>query len=297
MKYLKYITLMLFIVLSAACESLSLPSADITVQRQGVVALGSNSATLEIVFAPTAATIQSVVASYSTYSDMSIFWECAMKNEGNMTYRVELTNLNSNTTYYVRYTVSNAVSACTIPAEQFTTKEGTNIPSDTNNNYEYVDLGLGVKWATFNVGATKPEEYGDYFAWGETEPKSTYDWSTYSEASDDVAAVKWGGNWRMPTKAEQDELREYCKWTWTTQNGVKGYKVTSKFNGRSIFLPAAGCRLGSSLYYADSEGFYWSSSLYLESVNYAYFVSFTSNRVSRYWDGRCYGRSVRPVCP
>ena len=125
MKYLKYIVLMLFAVLSAACESLSLPSADITVQRQGVVALGTNSATLEIVFAPTAATIQSVVASYSRYSDISIFWECAMKDEGNMTYRVELTNLNSNTTYYVRYTVSNAVSVCTI-VDQFTTKDGTN---------------------------------------------------------------------------------------------------------------------------------------------------------------------------
>jgi hypothetical protein len=125
---------------------------------------------------------------------------------------------------------------------------------------EYVDLGLSVKWATFNVGATKPEEYGDYFAWGETEPKEVYDWSTYFEVADDVAAVKWGGKWRMPTMAEQDELRTQCTWTWTSQNGVKGYRVTGT-NGNSIFLPAAGYRSGSSLYNTDSKGFYWSSSL------------------------------------
>ena len=197
-----------------------------------------------------------------------------------------------------------------------------------HKGHEYVDLGLpsGLKWATCNVGANTPEEYGYYFAWGEVEPKTTYDWSTYEygtdwnqltkycnksdygkdgftdnktvlDPEDDAATANWGGAWRMPTKAEQDELREKCTWTWTTQNGVKGYKVTSKINGRSIFLPAAGCRIGSSLYCADSEGYYWSSSLYLESVNYAYFVSFTSNYVSRNRDGRCYGQSVRPVCP
>ena len=159
MKYLKYIIWIWLVVLCAACEPLSLPSADITVQRQGVVALGSNSATLEIVLNPTAATIQSVVASYSTYVSMSNAAEWVMNDVGNMTYRVELANLRSNTTYYVRYTVSNAVSVCTIPAGQFTTKYGTNIPSDTHNNYEYVDLGLSVKWATCNVGATKSEEY------------------------------------------------------------------------------------------------------------------------------------------
>lgn len=123
------------------------------------------------------------------------------------------------------------------------------------HTHEYVDLGLSVKWATCNVGATKPEEYGDYFAWGETTPKSTYDWETYKycngsfdsltkynnssifgtedykktlELADDAARANWGGSWRMPTKAEQDELREKCTWTWTTQNGVKGCKVTSK---------------------------------------------------------------------
>ena len=149
-----------------------------------------------------------------------------------------------------------------------------NIPNPNPNtgNHEYVDLGLSVKWATCNVGASKPEEYGDYFAWGETQPKNTYDWSTYKwcngsydtqtkyctkssygtvdnktqlELSDDAARANWGGSWRMPTDAEMTELREQCTWTWTTQNGVYGYKVTSKKSGytnKSIFLPAAGYR-------------------------------------------------------
>ena len=198
--------------------------------------------------------------------------------------------------------------------------------SNTENGYEYVDLGLSVKWATCNVGATKPEEYGDYFAWGEVEPKEVYDWTTYKwcngssntltkynnkssygtvdnkttlELCDDAARANWGGNWRMPTKAEQDELRENCTWTWTNQNGISGYKVTSNksgYTGKSIFLPAAGYRNGSSL--ADAkEGDYWSSSLYLERSYYAYNLDFNSSKVDYYTNNRYYGRLVRPVCP
>ena len=199
-------------------------------------------------------------------------------------------------------------------------------PENTENGYEYVDLGLSVKWATCNVGATKPEEYGDYFAWGETQPKSTYDWSTYKycngsstsltkynnsssygtvdnkttlELSDDAARANWGGSWRMPTKAEQDELRNNCTWTWTTQNGVNGYKVTSKKSGytnNSIFLPAAGYRYDSSRYSAGSYGSYWSSSLYTGSPNDAWDVYFGSGSVNSDLSSRCSGRSVRPVC-
>ncbi|MEE0921210.1 MAG: hypothetical protein U0L47_01810 [Paludibacteraceae bacterium] len=193
----------------------------------------------------------------------------------------------------------------------------------SENGYEYVDLGLSVKWATCNVGATKPEEYGDYFAWGETQPKSTYNWSTYKwcngsyntqtkyntnssygtvdnktqlELSDDAARANWGGSWRMPTSAEQNELRNNCTWTWTTQNGVYGYKVTSKKNGNSIFLPAAGYRLDSSLNDAGSGG-YWSSSLYTDYPYDAWNVYFHSGSVYRNGDdGRECGFSVRPVC-
>ena len=169
-------------------------------------------------------------------------------------------------------------------------------------NYQYVDLGLSVKWATCNVGASKPEECGDYFAWGETKPKSSYISSNYTYTSNTstlpmsngAARVNWGGSWRMPTKAEQDELRTNCTWTWTTQNGVKGYKVTSKSNGNSIFLPAAGDFY--SLYDEGSKGCYWSSSLY-DNSSYAYYLSFTSYDVSRYSNNRFRGQSVRPVCP
>ena len=198
-------------------------------------------------------------------------------------------------------------------------------PVENVNGHEYVDLGLpsGLKWATCNVGANVPEEYGDYFAWGEVEPKEEYNWSTYKwcngsndtqtkyctnssygtvdnktvlDKEDDAAAVNWGGVWRMPTDAELIELRTECTWTWTTQNGVNGYTVTGP-NGNSIFLPAAGYRSSSGLYYAGSYSFYWSSSLDTDSLDYVYNLVFGSSYVS--WSGttRDYGHSVRPVCP
>ena len=201
-----------------------------------------------------------------------------------------------------------------------------NFKENKENGHEYVDLGLSVKWATCNVGANSPEDYGDYFAWGETEPKTTYSWSTYKycngtyktitkyctkssygtvdnkttlELSDDAAHVNWGGKWRMPTRAEQDELRDTnnCTWTWTTQNGVKGYKVTSKKNGNSIFLPAAGSRDDDYLFDAGSGGGYWSSSLNTSESNFASIVGFDSSNENLYYgSNRHYGRSVRAVC-
>lgn len=191
---------------------------------------------------------------------------------------------------------------------------------------EYVDLGLpsGLLWATCNVGATTPEEYGYYFAWGETQTKSTYSWSTYKwcngnyntqtkyctnssygtvdnktvlDKTDDAAAVHWGGSWRMPTDAEWAELSQQCTWTWTTQNSVKGYKVTSKTNGNSIFLPAAGYRKDSSLYESGSGGNYWSSQLYtvIQERSWSWhFYSSSENRLVKSY--RYYGQAVRPVC-
>ena len=209
--------------------------------------------------------------------------------------------------------------------EQTSTGEG-GLGYGLENGYEYVDLGLSVKWATCNVGATKSEDYGDYFAWGETQPKSTYDGSTYKwcngsyntltkyctnsdygtydgkstlELADDAARAKWGGSWRMPTKEEQDELRYNCTWERTTQNGVEGCKVTSKKKGytkNSIFLPAAGFRYDSSLYSAGSYGNYWSSSLTTDDPRDAWNVYFSSSNVYRGDDSRYYGFSVRPVC-
>ena len=199
----------------------------------------------------------------------------------------------------------------------------TVVPNGKHNGHEYVDLGLSVKWATCTVGATAAEGYGDYYAWGETVTKRNYVWSTYKwckgnydtqtkyctnskygtvdnkktlSATDDVARVKWGGNWRMPTRAEQDELRNKCRWTWTTKNGVNGYKVVGP-NGNSIFLPAAGYRRKEELGSAGSNGYYWSSSLYESDSDYAYSIDFSSSDVDWGSSSRNYGQSVRPVCP
>ena len=189
--------------------------------------------------------------------------------------------------------------------------------------HEYVDLGLpsGLLWATCNVGASSPEDYGSYFAWGETETKSYYGWSTYKwcngscntltkyntdsyygtvdnrtvlEMSDDAAHVNWGGSWRMPTYDEMQELKDRCTWTWTTQGGKSGYRVTGP-NGKSIFLPAAGYFSDGGLGSAGSYGNYWSSSLYTGSPYDAYSLFFDSSFLSMYCYSRCYGRSVRPV--
>lgn len=180
--------------------------------------------------------------------------------------------------------------------------------------YEAVDLGLSVKWANCNVGAKSPEEYGDYFAWGETTTKSDYSSSTSvtyglftSElesrgiiGSDgnltteyDAATANWGSPWRMPTGVEQDELRNNCTWSWTTQNGVNGYKVTGP-NGNSIFLPAAGYRLDTSLYDVDSRGTYWSATPNSYSY-YACRLDFYSGNFERRNSLRYYGFAVRPV--
>ena len=192
------------------------------------------------------------------------------------------------------------------------------------NGHEYVDLGLpsGLKWATCNVGATAPEAYGNYYAWGETEPKTTYSWSTYKwcngsydtqtkyctsssygtvdnktvlELADDAARANWGGAWRMPTDAEWTELRENCTWTWTNLNGKNGYEVKGA-NGNSIFLPAAGGRELVDLNGVGGDGSYWSSSLDADYPSDAWYVYFLSGNVGRNGLYRYYGFSVRAVC-
>ena len=191
------------------------------------------------------------------------------------------------------------------------------------DGYEYVDLGLpsGIKWAAYNVGATKPEEYGGYYAWGETEEKENYQWSTYKwctyiygtykktkyctdssygtvdnktvlDPEDDVAHVKWGGGWRMPTKAEQDELLNNCDWDRTTLNGVKGFRVTGP-NGNSIFLPRAGLRDGTDSWM--SWGYCWSSSL-SDSETFNLSFDFSTGECTVRGQSCYRGLSVRPVC-
>lgn len=190
-----------------------------------------------------------------------------------------------------------------------------------------VDLGLSVYWTTTNLGAANPEDYGDYYAWGETEAKENYGWETYKfrisgnnisnvkfskynteesygevdnknvlDQEDDVAHVKLGGNWRMPTEKEWDELIRKCTWTWTKQNGVSGYKVSGS-NGNSIFLPAAGRRRYSNPSDAISTGRYWSSSLDKYEPRNAQHLLFESDSKTIHSFGgyRCFGFSVRPV--
>ena len=193
-------------------------------------------------------------------------------------------------------------------------------------NHEYVDLGLSVLWATCNVGANKPEDYGDYFAWGETKPKSEYSLSTYKylvsgdkldnvkfskyvtnslygsvdnkamlDLSDDAARANWGGEWRMPTITELQELRDNCTWTWTTMDGKIGYIVTSKINGNNIFLPAAGFSSDRSVRNAGAMGNYWSCSLRADDSRWSMFLGLHSNGVSSPFYPRYYGQSIRPV--
>ena len=231
---------------------------------------------------------------------------CVKDTESGLgSFTSNIPNLAPNTQYYIRTYAVNANGVAGYGEEK----------SFTTNDYAYVDLGLSVKWATFNVGATSSEEYGDYFAWGETTAKSDYSSSncpTYGlsisqlqsqgyidsegnlTAQYDVATANWGGNWRMPTKAEIQELIDKCNWKWTTQNGVNGYKVVGP-NGNGIFLPAAGGRYGSSLDDAGSYGYYWSSAPYESGSYQAYALGFNSSsrRMNGYY--RHYGPSVRPV--
>ncbi len=173
------------------------------------------------------------------------------------------------------------------------------------NGHEYVDLGLSIKWATCNIGASSPSDYGDYFAWGEIAAKQDYSQqnsSTYGKYEDDitgnstydVACVMWGGTWRLPTQSELDELID-CDRVWTTMNGHKGYRITGP-NGNSIFLPAAGLMDGTTLKYEDGIGRYWGSTPYSRN-DLACYLLFDSQGLFRDWNFRYNGLSVRAVSP
>jgi len=206
-------------------------------------------------------------------------------------------------------------------------EDNNDATTGTLNGHEWVDLGLpsGTKWATCNVGASKLEEYGNYYAWGETSTKTTYDWSTYRysngsydrltkycsksyygsngftdylkilQSSDDAATANWGKGWRMPTRDEFEELTNNCTITWTTLNEVNGRLFTGP-NGNYIFLPAAGYRNDSELYYAGSYGYYWSSSLNTDDTDGAWYHYFNSGCYYVDDGSRSYGYTVRAVC-
>ena len=230
----------------------------------------------------------------------------------------------------VDYPVSSITSI-----KWFTNETSPTTPDISPSGVQAVDLGLSVKWANMNIGATSMEDYGDYFAWGETVGynggKKTFNTSTYKyymstttsgytkyvtksdateygydgfydgktvlDPEDDAAVANWGGSWRMPTEAEQDELCTKCTWEWKELNRKEGYKVTGP-NGNFIFLPAAGYREDSSLNSVSFRGYFWTSSLYSYYSSCAYYLYFDSGYVNDWnLNFRDYGLSVRAVCP
>lgn len=228
--------------------------------------------------------------------------------EGLGTYSFKLLGLQEVTSYnVVAYAVNSKGEVVSEPVI-FTTEA-----NDEVIEYEYVDLGLpsGVKWAMHNVGTTYPEGHGDHFAWGEIEPKATYEsgnCSSYNQDLGDIsgnplydaAAAKWGNGWRMPTLEEMYELTQECTWTWVEDNGIVGYKVTSKTNGNHIFLPAAGFRVNDQLIDKDFFGYYWMSTPYEEegaepTLNKACFLDMCSYQFYCNWGLRRNGMTIRPV--
>lgn len=222
-----------------------------------------------------------------------------------------LSDLASNTTYYVRAYATNSEGTAYGEEVCFVTEEEPLPEPETINGYNYVDLGLpsGVKWATCNVGASTPEAYGDYYAWGETEVKNTYDFNNNStwgssvnnisgNATYDVARKKWGGSWRMPTNVEMDELASKCTWTWIANNGVNGYEITGP-NGNSIFMPASGYHYGAELKLNGEGGYYWTSVPESDETGgnfYAYYIVFLKDGTKEMSPTyRFIGLTVRPV--
>ena len=227
-------------------------------------------------------------------------------------FTVSVTGLAEGTTYYVRAYAINSTGTSYGDELNFTTLSN----GGGGGDHDYVDLGLpsGTLWATCNVGANAPEEYGDYFAWGETQPKDYYDESTYQYydgnnytkysgiddlttllPEDDAASANWGNGWRIPTKEDFQELLDNTTYIWTTQNGVDGRLFISSI-GNELFLPSAGGYWGGDNNYTGSLGMYWSSSLntYYGSSR-AWQFGFDSVECNMGSAGRTWGNTVRPV--
>lgn len=275
-------------------------AGEVTIDTNDHLAVVTNNGTNEITLANIEATIDSDVKSFYiampamnfAKDDLSVTFSFA---DGDNTFALPAFDLEQGKIKSIDYTIKDATGST----------PGEDTPDTPAVGIEAIDLGLSVKWATCNVGATKPEEYGDYFAWGEVSPKDSYtvdncltNGVSMSDVSGnpqyDAATANWGGAWRMPTKSEIIELEDKCTSEWTTLNGVNGRKVTGP-NGNSIFLPAAGFLYGTSSNNVGTSAFYMSSTPY-GGLNYsAYKLCFSENIYGWGYSTRCYGQSVRPV--
>ena len=293
-----------------------IPVTSVTLPEKSINVGVGKTASCQVTITPSNATDKSITVKFDNTS-------IALATYDSGTGAITINGLATGTTNMTVYASSGVRATCEVKVV---------------NEPEAVDLGLpsGTKWATFNVGANKPEDGGDYFAWGETEPKYNYDWSTYKlckgyndvitdycpsdkssywggagspdnktvlDADDDAASANWGGSWRMPTYDDWVELRENCTWEWTdnyNETGMPGIKVSSNMPGyesKSIFLPAAGARSNTDVRDFSSDGRYWSSSLYTDSPDYAWYAYFNSDHVGRTNGERYDGFPVRPVQP
>lgn len=280
---------------------------DVSVFTGDAINVTESSAALNGIVNGTCLTSGIIYGTTSTlsYENGTLVSSSSVSSDGS--YSVSVTGLGINTTYYYR-------AFALVSGGEYVYGEVRSF----RTNFTSVDLGLSVNWAPCNVGGKSPEDYGRYYAWGETEEKSNYTLSTYKYWSDkdgdgnveekeltnigsdisgtsyDVAHVKWGGSWRMPTLDEIKELCNKCSWEWTEVNGIKGQKVTGP-NGNSIFLPAAGRRDGTEVSFRGSYGYYWSGTL-SEGYSYnAYGLTFYSGNHNWSSNSRGYGLPVRPV--
>ena len=247
------------------------------------------------------------------------------ENLENNSFSVTLSNLSYNTQYWFRAHLSLELRNNRYYYQDYDYREYSGAIKSfitTLPKLEAVDLGLSVYWANMNLGASVPEDCGDYYAWGETETKQDYSWSTYRwgngdfftkycltssygtpdyklylELEDDEAYVKLGGNWRIPSTDDFLELKNNCTWTWETYRGVKGHRVTSNIPGYTdkwIFLPVSGYWEGDDLLDKD-YGYYWSSTLYPRLTNYSYFFCTAESSLGFSLCDRYNGIPIRPV--
>lgn len=297
----------------------TLPATDIRATKATLNAKINKDAIndFDILYSDTAKTVEDLKSNGSSEKE-------EIDSDGLVT--CDLNELRANTTYYY-VIVAKTQRNKNVYGEvmSFTTKDFT----DFANNGE-VDLGLSVKWAVSNLSASglcaRPEEYGDYYAWGEIEPKSSYSWAEYKhygprgkygirgftkynankyagtvdnkkllESKDDAAKMILGDNWRIPTSEEWTELLTKCTVEGTQLNGIYGYEVVGP-NGNSIFFPSPGRRYDTGLEDEGDYGYYWSSSLMTDDPKIAWYVKFGyRGAISEYDYYRINGFSIRPV--